>query len=153
MYLTREDLLAYMPLRAAIELTCDEATAMPDSPDMAIIDEALASASELIDGYLRGRYALPLAQTPTVLRDLARVIARYRLYERRPEADMPDAVAETYKAAIKTLEQIRSGRITLGVRETAAAQPEPGEHRLHARSQYLDDNMTRAYEASYGDYQ
>ena len=153
MYLTREELLAYMPQRAAIELTCDEAAAMPENPDMAVIDEALASASELIDGYLRGRYALPLAQTPTVLRDLARVIARYRLYERRPEADLPEAVAETYKAAIRTLEQIRNGRITLGVRESAAAQPEPGEHRLHARGQFLDDRMARAYEASYGEYQ
>ena len=145
-YLTREELLAYMPRRAAIELTCDDPYNMPDSPDMAVIDEALESASELIDGYLRGRYSLPLAETPTVLRDLARVIARYRLYERRPEADLPEPVAETYGAAVRTLEQIRNGRITLGVLETAAPQPETGEHRLHARRQFMDDAMSRAYE-------
>lgn len=148
MYLSREELLAFMPKRAAIELTSDDPYNMPDAPDTAILDEALRSAAELIDGYLRGRYTLPLAETPTVVRDLARVIARYRLYERRPESDTPETVTDTYKNAVKTLEQIRNGRITLGIRQTASTVPESGEHRMYARKQFMDDAMTKAYEES-----
>ncbi len=82
------------------------------------------------------------------MRDLARVIARYRLYERRPESDMPETVSDTYKNAVKTLEQIRNGRITLGVQQTAAPVPESGEHRMYARKRFMDDAMTKAYEES-----
>lgn len=148
MYLAREELLAFMPKQTAIELTSDDPYNMPDAPDTAKLDEALRSAQELIDGYLRGRYTLPLAETPTIVRDLARVIARYRLYERRPEGDLPEPVTDTYKNAVKTLEQIRNGRITLGIRQTASPLPEPGEHRMYARKQFMDDAMTKAYEES-----
>ena len=83
-----------------------------------------------------------------MVRDLARVIARYRLYERRPESDMPETVSDTYKNAVKTLEQIRNGRITMGVQQTSAPVPESGEHRMYARKQFTDDAMTKAYEES-----
>ena len=148
MYLTREDLLAFMPGRAALELTCDDPYNMPEEPDMAIIDAALLSAQELIDGYLRGRYTLPLAETPTIVRDLARVISRYRLYERRPESGMPETVAETWKNAVRTLEQIRAGRITLGLPQDATPVPEPGEHRMYAPRKLMDDSMSKAYAES-----
>ncbi len=146
MYLTREELLSFMPRQAALELTCDDPYNMPDEPDTAIIDAALGSARELVDGYLRGRYALPLEKTPTIVRDLTGIIARYRLYERRPEAAIPEAVSETFKNAIKTLEQIRVGHITLGTRETAKPVVEPGEHRMYARNRFMDEGMNKAYE-------
>jgi len=147
-YLTREELLAFIPRRAAVELTCDDPYNMPEEPVMEVIDAALLSAEELIDGYLRGRYALPLPVTPTIVRDLARVIARYRLYERQPEAAIPEAVTETWKNAVRTLEQIRAGRISLGVPETARAVDEPGEHRMYAPKTLMDRAMSRAYEES-----
>lgn len=109
------------------------------------VKEALLAAGELVDGYLRGRYELPLAEIPTLLRDVVRTIARFKLYERRPESDMPETVMETYKAAVKTLEQIRSGRITLGVAVTAEAMPERGEHRISAPKAFFSSDMQNAY--------
>lgn len=146
MYLSPEELLAFMPGKSVAQLTNDDPKA--EKADMAKVQEAVRAAEELADGYLRGRYALPLSTVPTLLRDVVRTIARFKLYERRPESKMPDAVLETYKAAVKTLEQIRSGRITLGVAATAEPVPERGEHRMSAPAAYFSDAMRKAYERS-----
>ncbi|MGN0008168.1 MAG: gp436 family protein [Desulfovibrionaceae bacterium] len=146
MYLSPEELLAFMPGKSVAQLTNDDPKA--EKADMAKVQEAVRAAEELADGYLRGRYALPLSTVPTLLRDVVRTIARFKLYERRPESKMPDTVLETYKAAVKTLEQIRSGRITLGVAATAEPVPERGEHRMSAPAAYFSDAMRKAYERS-----
>lgn len=146
MYLSPEELLAFMPGKSVAQLTNDDPKA--EKADMAKVQEAVRAAEELADGYLRGRYALPLSTVPTLLRDVVRTIARFKLYERRPESKMPDTVLETYKAAVKTLEQIRSGRITLGVAATAELVPERGEHRMSAPAAYFSDAMRKAYERS-----
>lgn len=146
MYLSPEELLAFMPGKSVAQLTNDDPKA--EKADMAKVQEAVWAAEELADGYLRGRYALPLSTVPTLLRDVVRTIARFKLYERRPESKMPDTVLETYKAAVKTLEQIRSGRITLGVAATAEPVPERGEHRMSAPAAYFSDAMRKAYERS-----
>ena len=142
MYLSPEELLAFMPGKSVAQLTNDDPKA--EKADMAKVQEAVRAAEELADGYLRGRYALPLSTVPTLLRDVVRTIARFKLYERRPESKMPDTVLETYKAAVKTLEQIRSGRITLGVAATAEPVPERGEHRMSAPAAYFSDAMRKA---------
>ena len=146
MYLSPEELLAFMPGKSVAQLTNDDPKA--EKADMAKVQEAVRAAEELADGYLRGRYALPLSTVPTLLRDVVRTIARFKLYERRPESKMPDTVLETYKTAVKTLEQIRSGRITLGVAATAEPVPERGEHRMSAPAAYFSDAMRKAYERS-----
>lgn len=146
MYLSPEELLVFMPGKSVAQLTNDDPKA--EKADMAKVQEAVRAAEELADGYLRGRYALPLSTVPTLLRDVVRTIARFKLYERRPESKMPDTVLETYKAAVKTLEQIRSGRITLGVAATAEPVPERGEHRMSAPAAYFSDAMRKAYERS-----
>lgn len=142
-YLTPEELFSFLSERAVIQLTNDDPSGT--EPDMGKVGEALLAAGELVDGYLRGRYELPLAEVPTLLRDLARTIARFKLYERRPESDMPETVMETYKAAVKTLEQIRGGRITLGVAATEEALPERGEHRISAPKTFFSSDMQKAY--------
>lgn len=144
MYLSPEELLAFMPGKSVAQLTNDDPKA--EKADMAKVQEAVRAAEELADGYLRGRYALPLSTVPTLLRDVVRTIARFKLYERRPESKMPETVMETYRAAVKTLEQIRSGRITLGVAATAEPVPERGEHRMSAPAAYFSDAMRKAYE-------
>lgn len=146
MYLTPEELLAFLPQKSVAQLTNDDPQAK--EVDMDKVKETLRVAEELTDGYLRGRYELPLSTVPTLLRDVVRTIARFKLYERRPESKMPDTVLETYKAAVKTLEQIRSGRITLGVAATAEPVPERGEHRMSAPKTFFSDAMRTAYERS-----
>ena len=87
----------------------------------------------MIDAHLRGRYTLPLAEVPTVLRDIAITLVRYRLYVRRPEGDLPDTVKDDNKEARRQLEAIRDGKLTLGLQSTQKDVPESGEIRARAR--------------------
>lgn len=80
-------------------------------------------AEQLIDGYLRARYPLPLAPVPPVLRKLARAITRYELHRYRIDREHPIAVA--YRDAVRLLEQISKGTVTLGADDpVAAARPD-----------------------------
>lgn len=110
MYCTTEDLLAQVPERTLIELTSEEMDFdSPATVNTRVVDSCIRYADELIDAHLRGRYILPLAEIPTVLRDIAITLVRYRLYARRPEGDLPDTVKDDHKEALR---QLRSYVIT-----------------------------------------
>lgn len=81
----------------------------------AAISLALADADAVIDGYLAGRYSLPLASVPAILTQYACDIARYRLYSDQA----PEVVQSRHKDAIAFLTRLSSGQITLGVSEPA----------------------------------
>ena len=71
---------------------------------------------------------------PTVLRDIAVTLTRYRLYARRPEGAIPDTVRDDNKAACRQLEAIRDQKkLTLGLQSTQKDVPESGEIRARAR--------------------
>lgn len=84
---------------------------------------ALRDASDEIDGYLMGRYSLPLQQVPAVLTRVACDIAMYRLSALRPQAAIED-VRSRYVDAVKYLEKVSTGVVQLGLsaEETAPAQ-------------------------------
>lgn len=90
--------------------------------DEAKVAEAIAYADELIDGYLRGRYSLPLSTVPKLISKLSIDITVYQLYARRPESGIPEAISEQYKNATSVLDRIQKGLISLGVEQ--AASPE-----------------------------
>jgi len=129
-YCTLEDLTLAIPARTLAQLSND--TAPATEPNLPVIERAVAHAEEVIDGYLRGRYELPLAAVPTVVRELAVSISRHWLYARRPEGkeDLPPAVVRAYKAAMEMLTAIQKGALTIGVAATQAAQPEPAKMRV-----------------------
>jgi phage gp36-like protein len=76
-----------------------------------VLNRAINDADGEINGYLAGRYALPLASTPPVLTLKACDMARYYLYE---EA-VPDVVKERYANAIAWLKGVAKGDISLGL--------------------------------------
>lgn len=86
--------------------------------DAAVVAKALADADGQINGYLAGRYALPLAPVPTIMERVACDIARYFLYEDR----VTEQVKARYDAAIKFLTDIAKGVVTLGA-DALNAQP------------------------------
>ncbi|MFN4191818.1 MAG: gp436 family protein [Tabrizicola sp.] len=88
--------------------------------DPDVVTRALAETDALIDGYLAGRYALPLTASETLLANVAGSIAIYLLH--RYEA--PEKVVADYKLAIGTLEQIARGTIRLT--STGAELPATG---------------------------
>lgn len=80
-------------------------------PDAGVLDDGIAFANDLIDGYLRGRYALPLSIVPHNLVGIACDIARYRFYQAQPT----DLVIQRYEAAIQWLRDVSTGKADLDV--------------------------------------
>lgn len=141
-YCTRADLGNAIPLITLTQLSNDDPAAR--QPDENVIANSVRQAEELVDGYLRGRYQLPLDPVPTVLRDAVLYLARHWLYQRRPEGALPDAVISARKDTLKLLESIRDGVITLGL-PSGHAMPEPGEIRVRARPQQFTTQIWQGY--------
>ncbi|MCX7284402.1 MAG: DUF1320 domain-containing protein [Novosphingobium sp.] len=89
----------------------DRADPAAGAIDADVVDRALADTDAVIDGYLAGRYVLPLASTPPLLVDLACAIAIYKLHIYEPEKK----IADDYKDAIATLTKISTGTVKLPV--------------------------------------
>ncbi|OPY07251.1 MAG: hypothetical protein A4E68_01933 [Syntrophaceae bacterium PtaB.Bin095] len=121
-YCTQNDLEKILPELDLIQLTDD--TIPPAKINADNVARAISDAGELIDGYLRERYALPLDPVPGLLNTLAADIAVWRLYARRANIEPLEGVKERYKNALKLLEQIRDGGIALGA--GALTTPENG---------------------------
>lgn len=79
--------------------------------DAAQVAMALGDASNLIDGEIRSRYALPLVSTPAVLTRLCADLARYFLHKDSPT----EVIRNNYTDALKTLAGINAGRLELDV--------------------------------------
>lgn len=139
-YCTLADLQLAIPLTTLIQLSNDD----PQATEIAayVVERAVEQAEELIDAALRGRYTLPVITVPTVVRELTVSLARHWLYARRPEGgELPAAVVSTYKAALKILENIRTGSLTLGL-PTGASTPEPGKFKVSAsKRRFSDDTL------------
>ena len=95
------------------------------------IEDAVAQAESLIDGYLARRgYGLPLSPVPDLVTGWARDIARYLLHKDRGGKEDTDPVVRNYKDALKFLEQIAAGKFSLGVEDPSSQGNGLGEVRI-----------------------
>lgn len=85
--------------------------------DAEVVARALEDADALIDGFLKDRYALPLAEIPVLLSKIARRIAIWELHRQKPD----EKIETDYKDALATLDRIGSGKIRLSI---AGVEPE-----------------------------
>ena len=109
-YCFSSDIESYVSTPTLIQLTNDEGG---DVINDTVTQEAIIYASTLIDGYLRGRYTLPLDTQFPLLKILCIDIAVHRLYSRRMRDDMPEVIENAYKNAISTLRDIQQGDASL----------------------------------------
>jgi len=109
-YCTIEDIETQTSTPTLIQLTSDDGQ---EEVNRVVALEAILYSSTLIDGYLRGRYTLPLNTHFPLLRILAIDLSIYRLYSRRMRNEMPEVIETAYKNAISTLRDIQKGVITL----------------------------------------
>jgi phage gp36-like protein len=122
MYSTFDDIKKLIPEETIIQLTDDENLG---SVNQSRIDEAIAQADSEIDSYCGGRYTVPLGGTapgeivPDIVKKISVDIAIYNLYSRRVEV-IPETRAERYKNAVRQLEGIAKGTVSIG---EAAAPP------------------------------
>lgn len=106
--------------------------------DEAVVDRALADTDAVIDGYLAGRYALPLAVTPALVSDVAQAIALWKLHTSEPEAK----VKADYDAAMRTLREISQGIVQLNVGGVEpAASGDGGVQIVDRDREFTADNM------------
>src|SRR5574344_775307 len=119
-YCNSNDIEIQIGTNSLVQLTNDDSS--QQTVDNVVVEEALIYSSTLIDGYLRGRYSLPLNTQFPLLRIVAMDLCTYRLYSRRLVTEMPEAVLNAYKNAIKTLENLQKGVITLETEENETLQ-------------------------------
>lgn len=115
-YATPQDVIDRLGVREATAISDRNATG---TPDIAALTSALALAQDEVNGYVGRRYAIPLqtsaglvAVVPSMLTRLVIDIARYR--QTGTEIMETEAIRNRFKDAIKVLEQIASGLISLG---------------------------------------
>ncbi|EDS5484661.1 DUF1320 domain-containing protein [Salmonella enterica] len=138
MYCSLADVENVLPRQRLTELTRDVTgyginQPLPDSPDEGVVNDAIRYASERIDGFLRQRFKVPLEQVPTEIRDLAVNLVVERLYLRRPDRELPEAIKMLSNRTHRDLEQIRDSRRTPGALEEKTDLPESGQVRVSSR--------------------
>lgn len=115
-YATQQDLVDRFGETEVIQLSDRAGTGAIDA---AVVAAKLADADAEIDGYLAGRYTLPLVPVPLTLQRIACDIARYHLYDDRPT----EYIAKRYDAATAFLRSVAKGDIQLGVDAGGDAPP------------------------------
>ncbi len=110
MYANPDNMLSRFGEQDLILLT-ERVDSVPGAINQALLSQALIDASAEMDGYIVGRYSLPLVTVPTVLERNCCDIARYFLYGDRA----PEQVEKRYQAVVKFLTSVSKGDIGLGL--------------------------------------
>ena len=136
-YSTLDDIRQIVTENTLIQLIDDNQTGAVDQDK---VDDAIAYSQEVIDGYLRGRYELPLTRLPGVIKILSADLTFYRLYSRRFDTDLPEAVRDKFKTSIRILEQIQKGQILL---DSEIPEQIPNLYRFKTNKTFQDKMFPR----------
>lgn len=85
---------------------------------LARINDAIADAVALIDGFLGRRGYLPLVTVPGIVSSWCRAITRYFLHQHRLNADDKDPITRDYKDALRLLQLTAEGKFSLGLEDS-----------------------------------
>lgn len=135
MYATRVDMVDRFGEREVIALTDRD---LVGTVDEAVLARAIETAQAEVDGYLAGRYRVPLDPPPKILCGLTCDIARYRLCGGATQTT--DEIRDRYRDAVRVLEHAAAGRVLLaglpagGTAATSPAVQINGGRRLFGRS-------------------
>jgi phage gp36-like protein len=132
-YCTLDDIKKLIPEEVIVQLTDDEDAG---SVDQARVDEAIAQADAEVDSYCGGRYSVPFSAVPEVVKKLSVDIAVYNLYSRTVQ-EIPEVRRERYRNAIRQLEGISKGLVSLGIGPT----PEPASKSGAETNKATDTNV------------
>ncbi|MBF0568284.1 MAG: DUF1320 domain-containing protein [Nitrospirae bacterium] len=111
-YCASDDIAASISLVNTIQLTDDEGRNVINS---ARVNAAISAADEIINGYMRGRYTVPLSPAPGLIVGISVDISIFKLYERRFATELPQSIQTRYDNAIKLLREIQAGTVVLDI--------------------------------------
>jgi phage gp36-like protein len=125
MYLTAQEFIDRYTQREALLLTAEGNSSTVDTVRL---ERGLADASSMVDGYLARRFQLPLMGVatlqpvvPDVIKRLTGDIARYLLTGTHVRET--DAIRNRYNDAIKQLDHIANGTVSMGVELVLMSSP------------------------------
>jgi len=118
-YATKQQMIDRFGQDELIQLTDRSGAGVIDD---VVLDQALADADAEIDGYLAGRYQLPLGSVPPILVVYACDIARYRLYDDAAT----EQVSRRYQDAVRFLRLAADGKVQLGP-ASDGSEPQPAD--------------------------
>ena len=136
-YCTQADITKQITENQLIQLTDDADAGVVDT---AVVDDAIAAADDVIDGYCAQRYTVPFSPTPGIINKISVDLAIYNLYSRRAHA-IPELRKERYEQALKMLREIEAGKISLGVPAPTENPDRVGDFDANDRL-FTRDNMT-----------
>lgn len=115
MYCTQDDLIKRFGNDEILALSDKENDGVINVDNVAL---AINDATSTINGYLGGRFDLPLSTVPTVLTRICAELARFHLYD-----DVcPDRVKDIHMNNIRFLEKVGKGELSLGLSDTNQSQ-------------------------------
>jgi len=117
-YCTVSDIKKVIPENTLIQLTDDNDLG---KIDQAFIFDAITQADSEINSYCGVKYSVPFTVAPDIIKKISIDIAIYNLYSRRVE-EIPDIRGDRYRTAIRQLEGIAKGTVSIG------EDPEPAAH-------------------------
>jgi phage gp36-like protein len=94
---------------------------------LATTQTAIDDAGSLIDGYLAKRYPLPFSGPLNLLAVWARSIARYLLHKDRRALENDDPIVRDYRDALKSLQLVADGKLSLGAGDPSITDPGDGD--------------------------
>lgn len=109
--------------------------------DQTAINNVIADAESIVDGYLVGEYEVPITTGNAIVKTVAKHVAVYLAYARRPEffsADGRNPWQKMYDWAERVLNDLRSGKVRLPV-ESAQKPAMVGGVVLSAASTFICD--------------
>jgi len=137
MYCSIQNIKEDMTEKVVAQLSNDE---NPNLVNEEIVSKYISESSQLIEGFLRSRYELPLSNEHAILKKVCIDIVKYELYKRRGKVF--DNIQNLYKDGIATLEKIQKGMITLN---EGTAETRPGFFLVSERKPVFDKTKLENY--------
>lgn len=134
MYCDINDIIQAVPETDLIELTDDDSSGSYDST---LLNSVIQEQSDYIDGYLRGRYEVPITDNP-ILKQLCIILTAYKLTYRRMKYRMPESMVKSKENAEKKLLMIQKGEITL---DSGSAETRSPHISSNTRTQIFTDEL------------
>ena len=135
-YATTEDLIKAITREKVTLYSDDGSTGGVNEPNVA---RAISDADAVIDGYLRSRYTVPLeAPVPAIIATISVDLAALNLAQRRYPDKLSEAMSERRANAMRILERIASGTITLPITLTQS-DAVPTTIRVSERTRVFDN--------------
>lgn len=123
-YITLDEFCGHFTKQVLTSLTDGKA----GEPSVMVLDQVNEDAASEVDDYLRGIYALPLAEpAPRTIKTITADIMKFRIYQRRDAKNLPDEIFKLYKLALDRLRDIQARKLTLDIPTPGTSENEPSK--------------------------